>query len=629
MDASLHLSSPRLLDLRVFRSVKALEQGRGEVRTVFSGQGERLFEEFFSLARHVGILTPYPSPEHAVTARTAPSPLAGILPPFHPVTMNGALGEGVLPGLLRELYVGRKSGMLALHRGPDRRGFRFRKGHIVHADTSVREDRMGEVLVRHGRLTASDLKRAVGFAVRDGKKLGTVLVELGLLPADQIEDALALHVHEILSKVFSWSDGTYEFAPEDEAKPVPTDTTLKVSTGELILEAARSVTDPDVVRYCLGDIDRVLGLASDPLLRFQRVTLTPADGYVLSRVDGTLSAREVVAMITLPREETHKSLFALLSTGMIEYLTLPSKPRPADATKKARPAPAVQLTAVPPAATPVPAAPAAPSAEEAAAQTAAHAAIAQDDPRRMEILEAFTGLKHRTHFQVLGLERNATEAQVKEAYFRLARRFHPDVHHDPALADLRDKIEAIFVRLGEAYEVLRTPRIRAKYESQIAPPRDTAAAPSAAAPPVDPAAEAREAAAAIRRAARLLSSEMYWDAIQVLEPAVLRAQGKPRQEGRVLLARAYMKNVNWLKQGEELLLEVLKEDTGHAEACLMLAQFYRDQGLKARATHMLRKAVELLPDNLEVRAELDKMIEPEPEAASPRSGLLKRLFTRG
>ncbi|HZM48922.1 MAG TPA: DUF4388 domain-containing protein [Vicinamibacteria bacterium] len=539
--------------------------------------------------------------------------------------MNGALGEGVLPGLLRELYVGRKSGMLLLHRGPDRRGFRFRAGHIVNADTSVREDRMGEVLVRHGHLSAPDLKRAIGFAVRDGKKLGTVLVELGLIKADQIEDALALHVHEILAKVFSWNDGTYEFNEEDGTGPLLGDTTLKVTTGELILEAARSVTDPDVVRYNLGDIDRILGLASDPLLRFQRVTLTPADGYVLSRVDGTLSAREIVGMISLPKDETHKSLFALLSTGMIEYLDLPPKARPA-AKKKSAP---VQLAAAPVPELPLIILPPPPTAEEAAAQAAEHAAVAQDDPRRMEILEAFAALKHHTHFQVLGLERTATEAQVKEAYFRLARRFHPDVHHDPALADLRDKIEAIFVRLGEAYEVLRNPRIRAKYESQLNP---TPAAPAPAAPapdPVDRETEAKEAAVAIKRASRLLSSEMYWDAIQVLEPAVLRAVGKPRQEGRVLLARAYMKNVNWLKQGEELLQEVLKEDPKHAEACLLLAQIYRDQGLKARAAHMLRKAVELLPDNLEVRAELEKLTEQEPEAGQGRSGLLKRIFTRG
>jgi len=554
--------------------------------------------------------------------------------------MNGALGEGVLPGLMRELYVGRKSGMLVLHRGPDRRGFRFRKGHIVHADTNVRDDRMGDVLVRHGKLNAADLKRALGFALRDGKKLAAVLIEMGLLAPDQVEDALALHVHEILAKVFSWNDGTYEFVEEDESQPVSVDTalklatselTLKVSTGELILDAARSVSDPDVVRYCLGDIDRILGLANDPLLRFQRVTLTPADGFVLSRVDGTLSAREIVNMIDLPRDETHKSLFALLSTGMIEYLPLPPKPKPKpQAAAKAKPR-VVGLEAVPVKEAPPAALPPPPSAAEAAAQTAAHAVAAQDDPRRMEVLESFAALKHRTHFEVLGLPRAATEAQVKEAYFRLARRFHPDVHHDPALADLRDKIEAIFVRLGEAYEVLRNPRIRAKYEGQIAPAAEAPApAPTPAAPvKADPEAEAREAAVAIKRAARLLSSEMYWDAIQVLEPAVLRAQGKPREEGRVLLARAYMKNVNWIKQGEELLIEVMKDSPAHAEACLLLAQIYKDQGLKARATHMLRKAVELLPDNTEVRAQLDAMTEHEPETAPGKSGLIKRLFTRG
>src|SRR4051794_21458439 len=270
--------------------------------------------------------------------------------------MNGALGEGVLPGLMRDVYVGRKSGMLTLHRGPDRRGFRFRKGHIVHADTNVRDDRMGDVLVRHGKLNAADLKRALGFALRDGKKLAAVLIEMGLLAPDQVEDALALHVHEILAKVFSWNDGTYEFVEEDESQPVSVDTalklatselTLKVSTGELILDAARSVSDPDVVRYCLGDIDRILGLANDPLLRFQRVTLTPADGFVLSRVDGTLSAREIVNMIDLPRDETHKSLFALLSTGMIEYLPLPPKPKPKpQAAAKAKPR-VVGLEAVP------------------------------------------------------------------------------------------------------------------------------------------------------------------------------------------------------------------------------------------------------------------------------------------
>jgi len=548
--------------------------------------------------------------------------------------MQGTLGEGVLPGVMREIYVGRHSGMLTFSRADERRALRFRWGHIVHADTNVREDRMGEVLVRLGRLSTADLKRATGFVLRDRKRLGQVLLELDLLPGDAIEDAVALHVREILSRVFSWAEGAYQFKPEDAFAPATGDVTLKISTGDLILEAARSVADPDVVRYYLGDIDKVLGLATDPLLRFQRLTLTPADGYVLSRVDGTLSAREVVAMIPMRPEATHRSLFGLLSTGMIEYLPLPSKPRlTAEPAHAAASAPAPPFTASDPRfeSTATAAAPPPPGPEPAVAQPADPEEVVPeaplaDDPRRIEILEAFEARERGTHFDALGIAHDATEAEVKEAYFRLAKRFHPDVHHDPALADLRDKIEAIFMGLGEAYEVLRNPRIRARYEGELGP---VAAVPRAAAPVLDPVQEARLAAEAIRRAARSLAEEKYWEAIQILEPAVLRAEGRDRQEGRLLLARAYMKNVNWMKQAEELLLGLLGEDPGNVGAHLVLAQIYRDRGFKARATTMLRRALELAPDSHEAREQLAALGELL-EAERGRPGrLLKKLFPRG
>ena len=85
-----------------------------------------------------------------------------------------------------------------------------------------------------------------------------------------------------------------------------------------------------MIRYNLGDIDRVLALSSDPLLRFQKIALTPADGYVLSRVDGTPRAREVLELIPLPAVETQRSLFGLLSTGVVEFCRgRPRRRRPA------------------------------------------------------------------------------------------------------------------------------------------------------------------------------------------------------------------------------------------------------------------------------------------------------------
>ena len=568
--------------------------------------------------------------------------------------MQGALWEGVLPGVLRGLYVGRRTGVLSFVREDERCGVRFRLGNILSADTTVRENRLGETLVRQGRLTPVDLKRAVGFALRDGKRLGSVLMEFGLIDAPALEEAVTIQAHQVLKHVFSWSEGSYEFLEEPTDRVLDGDVTLRLSTGELILQAARSVRDPDVVRYNLGDIDRILSLSADPLLRYQRISLSPVDGYVLSRVDGTLSAREVMQITPLPSEDVQRSLFGLLSTGVLEFppvlpkakplvQTLPPKvetPEPSQGPPLGEPPaeePALGVPAVaedwsatlPPADEPQPTQvwstlselgplpPVASSDEPPPTQvwptldeleatggmvfpggSAPTQRLAPVDTRRLEVLEAYDGLAFRTHFQVLGVPRDATEAQVREAYFRLAKRFHPDVHHDAALSDLRDRLEEVFTRLGEAYEVLCSPRIRASYERDLARLEGT---PAGSTIPADPARETEAAAETIERGSESLAQERYWEAIRLFESAIPWAEGALKQQARILLARAYAKNPGWVKQGEELLLAVLREEPDNLDALLQLGRIYKGQGLRSRALSTLRRVLELSPAHGEAR----------------------------
>ena len=466
--------------------------------------------------------------------------------------MKGQLSEGVLPGILRDLYVGRKTGILRCTQGDERRNVRFRRGHIVNVDTNVQGKQLGEVIVEQGWIQADDLTRATETVKATGKRLGEVLIEMGVLTSDKLEDALALHVQHIVARVFTWTEGHYEFEEEPD---IPGEITLKLSTGELILEAVRQVGDPDVIRYALGDLDRVLALSSDPLLRFQKLVLSPTDGFVLSRVDGTLSAREVMQTIPLPVEETQKSLFGLLCTGLIEYSqgaprkTRPQAPGPARPVGTAvPPRPAGAPTADPPPGPPPPASP--PRAEARPAPAAAPPPVAAPpapavpatspamDSRRQEIADAFSGLKTRTYFEMLGIERSATEQQVKEAYFRLAKRFHPDAHHDSTLSDLVDQLEAVFIRLGEAYETLKNPRSRADYEERLGRqrprgegPAAASAGPESAVQAPDLEAERKEAEDAVRKAGWYFEKEKFFDAIQLLEPAIEKVEGKAPASG--------------------------------------------------------------------------------------------------
>ena len=590
--------------------------------------------------------------------------------------MSGEIAEGVLPELLRSLYVGRRSGLLQLVRGDEEQSLRFRGGHIVNAQTNVVEDRLGEMLVRRKLLSEADLARATEVVVREKRRLGEVLRELGLLDAGGLEDAIALHIHEMLARLFAWADGQYAF--KDEAQePFTGELTLKLSTGELILEAVRAVRDPDVVRYALGDIDRVLALSSDPLLRFQKLTLSPADGFVLSRIDGVTSAREILQMIPLPAEETQKSLFGLLSTGVIEYAAGQRRKRdaaaPAVTSREARPpAPAEPAPASPPPPPPKPppASPQEPQAEPAAVlhtvpppAPAPPAAAVPLDPkteeRRLEIMTAWEGLATRNHFEVLGLERSVGEAAVKEAYFGLAKRFHPDVHHGASLGDLRDKLEAVFIRLGQAYDTLRDPKRRAEYEErlgrfksrpiQVAPAGQASgpgAAPEPPAPARDPEEMARLAEEALRKAAKLLEQaksleqekpdqpehqRLTYDAIQLLEPILTVAQGKSLLRAQLLLARGYSKNPKWAKRAEELLLDASRQNPQSPEAWALLGAIYAARGLRTRAVSMYKKTIELQADHEEASRYLAENAGPEP--ARPEvdggSGLLGRLFRKG
>jgi curved DNA-binding protein CbpA len=585
---------------------------------------------------------PAAAPPPAPADAAPPKPAAPVAPPPDPTPLFQ---------MMRDVFVRAKSGHLHFTHGKERRSLYFVRGLILYGTSDVEGEHLGNTLVRYGLLSQEDLERATPSVLRDRKRLGQVIQELGILDRSQLDEAVALHVRDLLFTVLDRSAGAFgfeEMASDDDAGIV-----AQIRPGQMILEAARRLQAPQVMKQVLGDLDRPLGMSSHPLLGVQKLKLSPIDGFLLSRIDGVMTAREIFQITPLPEEDTERSLFALLCTGTLEYVPKTAKWQ-ARAAAQAGQQPPVPSPATPPppgpsgpssAPAPSPTTPApSPTSKSDAARALKEEAEREEarknlEARRREIVEAFEGLQGRDHFELLGIERKATENEVKEAYFRLARRFHPDTLLDPALNDLRPKRENVFLRLAAAYETLRNPQSRAQYERMVEPrsrPRhlEPPAASPAAAPPVppppspDPAAQAdaddhkrKTAQRALPNATRLIKEEKYWDAIQALEPALPFLDGPARLKGSVLLARAYLKNPNWIRQAESTLREVLREKPDMAEAHVVLGHVYRATNLRSRALASYRKALEIDPRNEEAHAEIATLGPDEAPPPSLRSKL--------
>src|ERR1700748_3613409 len=63
------------------------------------------------------------------------------------------------------------------------------------------------------------------------------------------------------------------------------------------------------------------------------------------------------------------------------------------------------------------------------------------------------------YYKILGIDKNATEKDIKAAYRKLARKFHPDLNPNDAEANKK------FQQINEANEVLSDPEKRKKYDA--------------------------------------------------------------------------------------------------------------------------------------------------------------------
>ncbi len=69
-------------------------------------------------------------------------------------------------------------------------------------------------------------------------------------------------------------------------------------------------------------------------------------------------------------------------------------------------------------------------------------------------------MKGKNYYRILGVSKDATKAEIKSAYRKLAKQYHPDVNQD-------DDAEEMFKKITEAYQTLIDDNLREEYDREL------------------------------------------------------------------------------------------------------------------------------------------------------------------
>jgi curved DNA-binding protein CbpA len=503
--------------------------------------------------------------------------------------VQGSLTCDHLPDILHSLARSEESGVLQVTRELTSKHIYFGRGSIVFARSNQHSDRLGEVLVREGRLTRAQLADASNKLRATGQRLGAVLVQMGILSDEEVRAVVSEQMRGMIRPVFSWRIGEYCFQAKDN--PVSEDLAVTLSTIPTILEGTRDA-DREAIRGTLGDLRRVVSFSRDPWVHAHQVSLTPGEGFVLSRVDGQFTMAEIVSITPMDEEDTLRCLYVLVSGGFLEFGAKGRDLTPSKPSRRIYEIPVVLPRATPP--------------RPVVSPVGAGDGISFAERQTHEdIIEKHASLARATFYDCLEVSRKAKDTELRKGYLAVVRKYHPDRHRSPHLRELHGMLQEILAKAADAYEALSDPVNRRRYDQTLrveAPRGEANAPPIEIPPPMAPTTAETLAGRYFQEAKRYLDNRDFHQAVKLLEEVVELDPSKA--EHHRTLAQALQNNPKWRKQAESHYRAAMKIDPFDLASLVGLGDLYASLNLKKRAKPLFAMALEIDPGNLEIISKL-------------------------
>jgi len=442
------------------------------------------------------------------------------------------------------------TGIFSVSSGRLRRLFCLENGRLVFAASNLIEEQFAESLVRERLLSPTHRNAARVEARKLGVKLTAYLHEHKVVAPDRLLAALERHVGEMLESALLDPAGEASFS---DGRP-DLDGELRVDLGAaalLLRHANRHPPSVDDVRMGIGPPDAKPRRAKSAEQVLRNVPIDEATRRLLEASDGTRTVSELaLGGGSAESEETRlRALYGLVLLGAVSA--------------------------------------------QSAAQT-----VDSDGPNtitRDEVLGRMRMAESADCYGVLGVERSSDAAGVRDAYYYLARRYHPDRFRAGELRDLVLQVESYFAKVTEAYNTLSDAERRAAYDHE-----QRADAPKKTDTTTDAATLARQNFAQARM---LIAKKRFHDAVTFLQNAVQLDDSSA--EYHIELGDLLGRNPRHRANAEKQLLRAIELDPSAPRAYFTLGELYVRMSRGDDAIRLFEEVLRWDPAHAAAREQLE------------------------
>jgi hypothetical protein len=287
---------------------------------------------------------------------------------------------------------------------------------------------MGELLVREGKITASQYERCQTHVAQSGRRIGEILVDFGYLKRRELLPAVRRHVEDIIYSLFGWDGGAYHVT----ADPTASAERIRLSRhpASLVLEGIRRKLDRSTLDRLVGPPSTIIEVADREKLGgiINVGDLAQEERAALASFDGQADLGQVARAAGVDVADVLPFAWGLCVLGL--------------ATARRTE----------------------PELLEESNALVGETDLAID---RERVRARWQLVTDADYFALLGVRRDATGFEIRRAYQAARRDFATDSFPADLRRELARELEDIATVLDEAFRVLRDDRLRQQYLSNL------------------------------------------------------------------------------------------------------------------------------------------------------------------